>query len=379
MPFLVQDIEQESFKDWESLNKYIKKEAKKYVLLPIEGFFKNNSKFIDDEYYGNQDYKIKFNEEGFGSFCKLLNIPLEFINKLEEQNLVSNILNDYIKKDYIKKKLNNYQFVLDEDQCTVSGLVSRSYVDYSNNSFINDITQVFPELFLDFELSESYISNTNLYLRLLSPKYKAGIITGRGGNGEDISRIGIQLSNGMTGNKSISASFFIYRLVCSNGLIVKSMDSSGLVMHSGKRETLQERLGKNIMPVIEKIKNVPNQIKTLGNIQFDVEKFVLAGGAKLVYDIIPIEYYEQLKRGKLKGDKKIEFDIVKLHNYINSFAMGHSKTVFHSYYRDNQSMFDFVNIFTEYAHTQKPREKVYIEEKSGDLANWILKNKKKFN
>ncbi|MEH7250462.1 hypothetical protein V7114_27290, partial [Neobacillus niacini] len=55
---------------------------------------------------------------------------------------------------------------------------------------------------------------------------------------------------------------------------------------------------------------------------------------------------------------------------IRTYATGISKEVF--YWRDKQSMFDFINIFTEYAQEQKHRERIRIEEKSGEMANWIF-------
>ena len=56
-----------------------------------------------------------------------------------------------------------------------------------------------------------------------------------------------------------------------------------------------------------------------------------------------------------------------------------SKTVFLVYMRDNASMFDFINIFTEYAKDLKPIKKIETEEKAGALADWIAKNKRKFD
>lgn len=55
---------------------------------------------------------------------------------------------------------------------------------------------------------------------------------------------------------------------------------------------------------------------------------------------------------------------------IRTYATGLSEEVF--YWRDKQSMFDFINIFTEYAQKQKHRERIRFEEKSGELANWIF-------
>lgn len=60
------------------------------------------------------------------------------------------------------------------------------------------------------------------------------------------------------------------------------------------------------------------------------------------------------------------------------FAGDLSKAVFNSKYRDNASMFDLINVFTEYAKEKSPSEKVEIQRRSGQFADWVVKNKKKF-
>ena len=69
----------------------------------------------------------------------------------------------------------------------------------------------------------------------------------------------------------------------------------------------------------------------------------------------------------------------EIKSYIpDVFGGEFSKQVFDSEWRDNASMFDFINIFTEYAKELNPAKKIEAEEKAGILADWISKNKRKF-
>ena len=52
--------------------------------------------------------------------------------------------------------------------------------------------------------------------------------------------------------------------------------------------------------------------------------------------------------------------------------------VFTSHWRDNASMYDFINVFTEHAKSLDPADRLHVEEKAGDLADWIVKNKRRF-
>ena len=213
---------------------------------------------------------------------------------------------------------------------------------------------------------------------MLSPEMKIGIISGRGGTDEDISRVGFQLSNSMVGTKAIKADFFVLRLVCANGLILPSVNHSGVVTHRGKPETFTKRLEENITPMLKNIKSSIKLIETIGSIRYDVEKLVDAGGAETVYNIIQPNYWDSVKRSRLKSSDRRNFDIEKISQYPNLYGGDFTKNVFDSYYRSNSSMFDFVNVFTEYAKEKEGQARIDIENKSGVLANWIFKNKKKF-
>jgi hypothetical protein len=379
MPFHLEEIEQKSFSTWEELNYFIDQEQDKYTYVPFNELFIKEAKFTDDKFIGRKGYWLKFNEDGMDDLCDRAQIPFNFLEKLSEDGLVSKILNNYLTNNNVRGNLGNYYLVVDEKNMTITGLVTKAYVPYTNQTFMHDIKQLYPELHKQYEIEESYIINTNLYLRLLSKNIKAGIINGKGGTSEDISRIGLQLSNGMTGRSSLKVSYFVYRLLCSNGLIMPCAEGTGVVKHSGKIETFYERISKNITPVIDKVRSVPKQIETLGMINFDLEKFVELDGAKYVYDIIPLSYWENIDRNKRRGNEKRNYDIDKINQYIEKYSLKHSSNVFLSYYRDNQSMFDFVNIFTEYAQTKKPRERVKMEEMTGKLASWILNKKKSYS
>jgi hypothetical protein len=56
----------------------------------------------------------------------------------------------------------------------------------------------------------------------------------------------------------------------------------------------------------------------------------------------------------------------------------HSNKVFLSSMRDNATVFDFLNVFTEHAKNCKPAQKLDIEEKTGTLAKYISDNARKF-
>ena len=127
-------------------------------------------------------------------------------------------------------------------------------------------------------------------------------------------------------------------------------------------------------------------VEALGAIPFDPEMLTKLGRSNQIFDII------QGSKSIIIDKKKIRKRLPNNANAIDRIhreaeIIGHipdcfgkefSNKVFNSKYRDNASMFDFINVFTEYAKDQSIQEKIEIEEKSGVLADWIAKNKKKF-
>ncbi len=367
------------FNSLSELKEYVIIEKANTEFIPIKYYLDNNASFIDDAYFGSKHNWLTFNDEGFIQFCRKFKIPIDFIMRLEEKELTSKVLNDHIRIGSFKKELEKSQFVVDKHSNIISGIVSNTYIDYSNKDFLEDIYKVYPKLFDEFEMVESYVINTKLYLRLLSPKIISGYAKGKHYEGEDISQIGLQIKNSMIGNSSVKIDYYIYRAICSNGLVVDTFNSKNRILHSGKRESFIQRLEEKINPIMSEIKHLPKIIKELVDIEYNPYTLAILGAADFVYKIIPLNDYQYEKRNKLKKKYKIEFDALQMSNYPKMYAGTHSKEVFQSVFRDNQSMFDYINVFTEYANSNNlnKEQKIYIEEKTGDFVSWILQNKTK--
>lgn len=379
MPFKTRPVEIQTFNDLGELEKYFEREEKVITFVPVRNYIEQNSIFMDDEFYGRGTNWLCFNEEGLTAFCNTIGLPRRIISDIRKEQLASDVLNDYLSNNELRQKLCGYRFVVNSDEKAVLGIVTNKYQEYSNQSLLRDIKRKFPKLFRQFSVHESYVINTNLYLRFLSERIKAGRITGRGGTGEDACQIGLQLCNSMVGDSSVKVSYFIYCLICANGLIVETAQTTASVRHIGDPETFSIRLEKTIPPALRGINSVEKMIISLIEMPFDPEKIAELNGAELVYSIIPISEQEREKRKKLKKQDRIVFDINQLSLYPEKYAGPLSSKIFESVYRSNYSMFDFINVFTEYAHLgdRSIERKIEIEKKTGDFVSWVLDNKKR--
>ncbi|TKJ34621.1 MAG: hypothetical protein CEE38_17265 [Planctomycetes bacterium B3_Pla] len=379
MAFKTQDVEEQVFDSLEDLRKHLSAEKDRFSMVPIRNFVEKGAVFLYDEHYGSDENYVCFNEDGFRSFCSTFKLPAAFLYDLPNPGLASMNLNDYFSRDDSKVRLCRYSFVLDSVTMAVAGVVTNSYLGFSNATFVDEVEEALPGGFGNYEFETSYLINTRLHLRLLSQKIKAGAVSGSGGVGTDVSRIGIECRNSLVGDSAIRVLYFVHRLICANGLTVPSKNSGrGSVHHRGKPETFSMRIEKNILSVIRSLGRTAKFIEKLMEVPYSTEKLVAAGGAKEVYKVFALYQSERAERQKLTGKRIRQFDLDKISQYPERFGGELTDQVFNSPYRDNQSMFDFVNIFTEFAKTQPPRKRLETEEKAGNLASWIMKNKRKF-
>jgi hypothetical protein len=380
LSFKYSGIDSLTFTSLNQLRSYIEEENVNVTLVPLENFISSNALFTDDEFFGRGKYWVSFNENGYYSFCEKLGIPSAFIKSLQEDNLASKVINDFLSSSGKKEEMKNYSLVINKSNNTVLGLVGKNYLKYSNKEFLDDLSVAFPKLYSQYDFAEGYIINTKLYLRLLSPKLISGYTKGTYYEGNDFSKIGMQLTNSMVGNSSVKVNYYIFRALCSNGLVVKALESETKVMHSGKKESIIKRLNNNITPIFKCMPRIETILKDLVKLEFNPRTLVQLNAQDIVYNIISLNPQEQNRRKNIrKSQDLMEFDCNILSQYPYRYGGSVSKQVFESRYRNNQSMFDFINVLTEYAHSSQisTQEKIRIEEKTGDLVNWLIINKTK--
>jgi len=105
-----------------------------------------------------------------------------------------------------------------------------------------------------------------------------------------------------------------------------------------------------------------------------------------ISDVIPgsrskiMEEHNIRKRRKknMKGAEETDYEANIIGQISKTFAGQYSSRVFNSPFRTSATMFDFINVFTEYAQSQPIHRRLEIEEKAGLLADQIVKNRRKF-
>lgn len=362
------------------------------IRLPVRGLLAQGARFLDDEYLGDGETLLRFNEHGFRALCTRLGYRSDALTMLETPALASRVLNDLISQREILARLDNEEFVVDERRQTIIGLVSASYVGYGNDEFLDTISRMLRELAQEdgFSFKEAYGVNTELTVRFTSQK-RVGILRNSRGESDDISLLGLEFKNSMVGTSAVRLSYFLHRLICSNGMMVPAAAATSRVFHSGEHKSFQARLGQCFGEVHRKLESMTTMLHDLATIDFNPTQLAMNGEvASGVFDIIPgskqqlCDNHKQYLRfpnkcsAAEKHRMKCAHDAELLGYIPDDFGGKHASAVFKSSFRSNANLFDFLNIFTEYANGRPPAERLEIQGKTGALAKYIADNARKF-
>lgn len=361
--------------------------------IPIAGVIENGARFLEDEYLGDSETMLRFNEHGIRAFCQRIGFRFDQLAMLESPLLASEVINDLVQQSAIKTKLEDDEFVLDQSSNTILGIVSRTYVSYTNQQFLEDITEFLSQVGKEdaYQFHAAYGINTELTVRYCSEK-RHGIIKGPLGEGEDRSRIGIEFKNSMVGTSSVRLNYFLYRLICTNGMMVPAGTAINRVFHSGKHDSFKARLTTCFWEVYRKLDDLQGMLAALGALTFDPKMLASNDAAcARIFEVIPASKQTILEKEgfslrypaectesdknalRRQHDAKV-IDLIPKH-----FGGETSKRVFGSAMRGGKAtVFDFVNVFTEFAKMCSPSQRLEIEERAGTLAKYIADNAKKF-
>lgn len=392
MPLHTETVEAVHFNQLGQMEEWIATTQQELTRLPVRGLLDAGARFLDDEYLGDGETLLRFNERGFRALCNRLGYRFDALMMLGTPALASQVLNDLISQREILARLDNEEFVIDEARNTIIGLVSDSYVGYGNNQFHHQIRGLLDSIAApdEFRFFEGYGVNTELTIRYTSEK-RRGTLKNYRGEADDISLLGLEFKNSMVGTSSVRLSYFLHRLVCTNGMMVPTAAATSRVFHSGDPASFQRRLTHCFSEVHRKLAILDQFLNDLAAIEFNPTWLAMDGKVvDAVFDIIPGSKLELCRmHGQYlrlppdcsateKRRMKLEHDAALMRFLPARYGGQHANAVFNSPFRSNASLFDFLNVFTEYANTRPPSQRLEIQTKTGALAKYIANNPRKF-
>ena len=183
-----------------------KKNSKDYVIRSDQIDIGNG---VTDMYAAIGNWSFGINKYAHNQIAEKLGIPSSYYNKMLEKNelkLLTQNINTWLAKEPEKKRLVR---VLDGN---VRAFLSSRFRCIDNNDVLMLALQQLKGL--NCEVKQCYLTDSNLYLKAVTPQIQGEVKVG------DIVQQGIVLRNSEVGAGALRVEPMIWRLACSNGMIM---------------------------------------------------------------------------------------------------------------------------------------------------------------
>lgn len=235
------------------------------------------------------DHDMPLSQLATGHLCGKLNVPSRYFTRLVESKnnaLAAENINCWLENDKRTFFLRGYAGL-------VRGVLSGSYSVYDAPEILTTLAEVFdPETFV---MKGSFINHERLHVRLVQ-KEMLNV------EGEDLFA-GISLDSSDVGRSGLIVKFFIWKKVCTNGLIIPKSSArlfmqkhigishdefvNGLCEGLGKFEELKEKIAESIretskIPVNKDLEELIEEVKDTVNLSDKV--------AEKVVEVMQIKY-----------------------------------------------------------------------------------------
>lgn len=204
----------------------------------------------------------RFSEYGLSTLGKTVGFPAPFIRKVHETNpaLANTVVKDRVK-EYFKKEAP--EFFTREFGGQICGVVSNKYAYFDDNQVI-DIISNSPLTKMGFQ--NAIITPERLHLRAIDVDNPFTI-----GNDDSQLYFAYFIDNSMVGQSSFKVQLGIYRLACTNGMIVPMKEFVICrQVHRGTKDIAAE-FNQSVAFLAEKQEDIKSLITNMSNEQATIE------------------------------------------------------------------------------------------------------------
>ena len=369
--------EEKWLRTWDDVRNYAEEKDKSVRWRPCTlGMRVYGDSFIKTE----NGERLHVSERGWAALCRSLDCGPSTVRSIGSWGLATQVLNDAWARN--TERMMSHRIVI--DGCTVVGVVGSRYQPYKHGRLVETIDELlkaqdngqwahvgsaWDQIGEKGGIARTFGTELRITLPLLRHKHSTPV-RGAGGKGTDVSWVGVEARNGLSGECSVGVRTLIHRLVCANGMVRPAADNKRRISHTGGQSKLDEKVRRILGTATDDLGNTVSWLKVLGNRVFSAQD--LAGdreSLKLVRQmLVDLEDGSRWSRKLVQRRKEDRLPMV-LNEMATTMAGRLSGEVWRSQYRSNATWWDFLNIFTEAAQKCGSLEKQsHVEERAGRLA-----------
>lgn len=180
---------------------------------------------IIDRLTGIKRLEMPVNDIAHRQLGTFLNIPAKYYDTMREQN-----------PELLANNINSWMQVREPQQRMVRTLagnmrafLSDSYRMFDNEQLVEMVLPILSKLGQDAQVESCEITQQRMYIKVVNKRVQAEVSKG------DIVQAGVIISNSEVGLGAINVQPLVYRLVCSNGMVIN--EAATRSNHRGRRIT----------------------------------------------------------------------------------------------------------------------------------------------
>ena len=347
------------------------------------------TRVVGDEFIqvgGSGQFSVSMS--GWASLCRKLGCDHRTLQNVHSPGLATLVINDYWAHN--SDRMKSHRLVVDGS--TVVGIVGQRYEPYRHGDLVDSINEFVlrhdssegPETLegwnkIDNSVGIARVVGTELRVTLPLIEVEHGTTVRTGDEcRSDVSWVGIEARNGLSGNCAITFRVTIHRLVCGNGLIRKAGDYGYRFSHVKRKNKLASQVHETLGSMEGSLAGTVAWLKELGGREFcskdcvsDSESMKILAKILGALGNLGSSWKNKLRRTRDEGRRAILVEDI-----ASDMAGYRSGSVWKSPYRNNPTWWDFINIFTECAqHCGSLSRQLRVEEQVSYLAERCLRIK----
>ena len=376
---------EERLRTWKDVRNYAKAKDESVRWCPCT----LGMRVYGDEFIKTGDgERLHVSERGWAALCRSLACDPGTVRGIGSWGLATQVLNDAWARN--AEGMMNRRIVIDGR--TVVGVVGSRYQPYKHGQLVEVIDELlggqdnghwanvgsaWDQIGENGGIARTIGTELRITLPLRRHTHSTRV-EGAGGKGTDISWIGVEARNGLSGECSVGIRTLVHRLVCANGMVRPAADNKRRISHTGGQSELDEKVRRILGTATDDLGNTVSWLKALGDRVFSARDLARdRESVKLVRQmLVDLKGGSRWRRQLVQRQNGDHLPTV-LNRMVETMAGPLSGEVWRAQYRSNATWWDFVNIFTEASQNcGSLKKQSRVEERAGRLAERWAKDER---
>ena len=202
-----------------------------------------------DQFIQTEDReRIYVSHRGWAALCRSLACDPGTVQRIGSPGVATQALNDAWNRN--EERMMGRRIVV--DGWTVVGVVGSRYQTYTHGQLVEvtdellkshgnngwaGVGEAWEKIGARREIARTIGTELRITLPLLRHERRMKV-EGSGGSRNDVSRVGVEARNGLSGESSVGVRPAVLRLVCANGMVRTAVDNKQRISHTGEQSKL---------------------------------------------------------------------------------------------------------------------------------------------